>query len=221
MSVLSNIAYGCMICGGIAYTQSESIQDYIERVQTQSEYKLYEKVYRVQLDPLTPSKGIPMATINAWDDWQALAKMLMTERANPAGEEELRLIAATAINRALLKGITVKKACLNKKQYSGVMRPNVKNWMREPKDIHKRVAFDMIEKYKKGIPPQWERSFFFCNMDIVKKYNPKSYRWFKTLNEFTVHKVPGHGTHTFFSSPKWDEFLNDNPDARLTDKHLS
>ena len=232
MSFINNIIYAGLVSAGVIYGGIEldkaTINKIVKELNTTYNSNPYTEVIHI-----TPNNSrafvsngvsfrqIPMDDMSSWTAAEWIAKMLFTERRTSASEKELRLIAATALNYALHKDWTIEQVCSNKKHYSGVMRPHNKNWMDDPDRIHKQIAWDIVEEYKNGVPAEWEASFFFCNMDWVSKNNPTAYKWFKTLEPIDTVQVPGHGTHTFFRSPKWDNELSNNPDMKITKKHLS
>lgn len=164
---------------------------------------------------------IKMSEMNKWQDYEWLAKLLYTERVNVKDPDELRYIAATALNRALMKNQKLKRVCQNRKQYSGVMRNHNKNWKRQPTNIHKYIAYEMIQVYKQGIPEKYGGVYAFCNAKWVARNNPKAMRWFNTMKKVNEFKVPNHGTHSFYKNRKWDRWVMNNPNALLTNSHLS
>lgn len=233
MSLFQNAIYtGLFATGTIFYASTElskkDMDDLILQVSMQ-QGNPYEEVIalnKIKEESISLQQSIGytkifMSNMDYWTDDQWLAKLLYTERSRPKCDEELRRIAATVIHRALMNGQTIKQVCQNKKQYSGVMRPKNKHWMTDPKRIHKEVAYDMLQQYKNGVPDEFKRMFFFCNMATVKKVGKKStYKWFLTLNKIGESTHNGQ-THTFFSCKPWDKYLKRNPDAKLTEKHLS
>lgn len=233
MSIIQNVIYtGLFTTGSVFYASNEFSKQEIDaiilqlRTQTESPYDEVMDLMNLteekpQIFSSTNSKYAEtfMTQMENWTDADWLAKMLFTERSNPKDSIELRYIAATAIHRALLDGITIAEVCANKKQYSGVMRNKNRHWISEPWDIHKQVAKDMLKLYQKGIPSDIGRIFAFCNIKVVKKINPKALRWFNTLDKITEYNQDGH-VHTFFGNKYWDEFLKNNPDAKLTKKHF-
>ena len=229
MGSVSNFVYAASLVASSLYVTDtikvEDIEDFIDDTKV-IKSNPYDEVLLVESMPedFTHSgvsfRKIPMDDIDSWEPYEILAKMMYTERVNPVDDEELRLIAATAIHMALFRGKTIRECTLNKKAYSGVMRKNNKRWMSQPKRIHLQVAYDMVERYKQGIPNQWADAMFFCNEAIVKAKNPKAWKWFKTLKPFKRCVVPNHGTHTFYSSPKFEAWKGKNPAAKLVSKHL-
>ena len=229
MSLLQNLTFAGMLATGTAmYTgnlSQEDLNDFILEVNKQ-QGDPYERV--VELLPqenkyekeFISFNEIVMADINNWRDDEFLAKLLYTERSRPKDEKELRAIAATVIHRALMHGQTIKEACTNKKQYSGVMRWKNKHWLKDPSRIHKQVAYSMLKEYQEAIPTGLERMYFFCNMKTVKKHNPRAFKWFVTLDKLGTH-TSYSGTHTFFSSDRWDEWLRKNPSPKLEEKHFN
>lgn len=232
MSIIQNVVYtGLFTAGSVFYASDltkEEIDAIILQLRTQTENP-YEEIMELTnetetkiqtFSPKNPKYAETfMAQMDSWTDADWLAKMLFTERSNPKDSIELKYIAATAIHRALMDGITIAEVCANKKQYSGVMRNNNRHWVSDPWPIHKQVAKDMLKLYQKGIPTDLSRIFAFCNMKIVAEKNPKALRWFKTLEKITDYIQDGH-THTFFGNKYWDKFLKENPDAKLTKKHF-
>lgn len=229
MSILQNIAYATLFTGTAFYASSDfnkqDIKDLILEVQAH-QGNPYEEVInltkpeeKITYSPEIGYSRISMHDMKHWRDFEWLAKLLYTERSNPKDDTELRYIAATAIHRALMNGETIKQVCQNKKQYSGVMRNRNKHWVSDPKRIHKQVAYDMLELYKDGIPDEFKQMYFFCNMETVRKTNKKAYKWFVKLRKIATCEHHGQ-THTFFTCDKWDRYVSNNPDAKLTDKHL-
>lgn len=232
MGTISNFVYGAgILAGSLCATDvvdKDTITDLLDRRKVIHDDNPYEEVMAITAEEIASYSHnginfrlIPMDDIGSWKPYEILAKMMYTERVNPKDEKELRLIAATAIHMALYKGKTIREVTLNKKAYSGVMRKKNKRWMAQPKRIHLQVAYDMIEQYKNSIPEEWSKVMFFCNEAIVKKTNARAWKWFKTLTPIEICAVKGHGTHTFYSSPKFEKWKAKNPRAMLTSTHLS
>ena len=231
MGFLNNaVLLGGVIAGTFAATDridEAYINDLIIQMKTQYNSNPYEEVIDLKDENDLPMlingeifRPIKMAEMHSWSAEDFLAKMLYTERVNPKDDAELRMIAATALNRALHNNESIKDVCTNKKQYSGVMRESVSNWKRQPARIHRQVARDMIREYAEGVSDEYRQFYFFCNMQIVKELNPRAYKWFSKLKKVADFEVPGRGMHSAFNSPSFDKFIKDNPGIRLTNKHL-
>ncbi len=230
MEASNIVLFGGIVLGSFAISENineKYIQNMIIDIKSTYNPVPYEEIIRlanekdlpfiITLDALTE---YPQQDISGWSAEFLLAKMLFTERVNPDNVDELRHIAATAINAAIWDNIPLARVCTDKKRYSGVMRPKNVNWVRNPHKIHLDIAKEMISLYKTGIPEIYKRSYFFCNMDIVKDINPKAYKWFLTLKKSGEFLVPGHGKHTFFTSTHFEDWISKNQDAKLVDKLL-
>lgn len=231
MGVISNFVYGASFIASSMYVTEvvdmKTIKELIDDKKVIHDANPYNEVMAVASEVILPYthngikfRQIPMDDINSWEPYEILAKMMYTERVNPKDDKELRLIAATAIHMALYKGETIRKVTLDRKAYSGVLRPKNKRWMAQPSRMHLQIAYDMVEQYKLGIPKEWSKAMFFCNEDIVKRTNPKAWKWFSKLTPVEVCAVKHHGTHTFYSSPKFEKWKIHNPKAKLNNIHL-
>jgi hypothetical protein len=125
-----------------------------------------------------------------WTDVDWLAKMLMSETPDSTDTEGLRLMAITAVVHAEMYGISITKAILRPKAFSGVNKENYIWWKAEPTVTHKKIAIDIV---KNGIRKGEPRIYAFCNMGIISQ---KARAWFKTLRQYK--KI---GDVTFFLLP--------------------
>jgi hypothetical protein len=110
-----------------------------------------------------------------WDDVDWLAKMLMSETPDSTDIEGLRLRAITAAVHAEMHGISITKAILLPRAFSGVNRESYIWWRAEPTVTHKKIAIDMVSN---GIREGEPRIYAFCNMSLI---SAKSKAWFNTL----------------------------------------
>lgn len=123
-----------------------------------------------------------------------LAKLLYTETTDSKAINELYAIGATVINRYKLGNAASVFEVMNQpRQYSGFNNPKCANWLKEPTEVHERIANDL---YFNGVKDtalsgvELSKVYYFCNRGIVSNSNGK---WFDSLE-----KAGKINQHTFY-----------------------
>jgi hypothetical protein len=153
-----------------AFSLPDPVQDKKE-IQIQKEEPVQEIVKeQVVLD--YPINKKPKAK---WNDFDWMAKMLMSETPDSTDVEGLRYMAISAVLRANMAKVSIIKAITYPRAYSGVNLDSYIWWRAEPTSVHKAIARDLVEN---GIRESDPKIYAFCNMSIISE---KNRRWFRTL----------------------------------------
>lgn len=177
-----------------------SFNDYREIEIISSEFTAKKRVHtpiEVKVKPRFISWKIP-TNKSEWTNKDWLAKMLMTEvhTTDSLSIQALYLFAYTALNHTELLDTSLQAVITRPGAFSGVNKPNYKYWIREPTDIHKQIALDVLIN---GVPEEYKDLYAFCACEskIVSKKNK---RWFKTLPKIKSITVVGIPI-TFYNYP--------------------
>jgi len=146
-----------------------------------SEFTAKKRVYtpiEIKVKPRFVSWKIP-TNKSEWTNKDWLAKMLMTEvhTTDSLSIESLYLFAYTALNHTELLDTSLQAVITIPGAFSGVNKPNYKYWIREPTDIHKQIALDVLIN---GVPKEYKDLYAFCACES-KVVSRSTRAWFKKL----------------------------------------